>query len=77
MITFVERFGAPKAPHTTEWPSDNASAYIAQYTLDTATALRRRPCVTPVRSPESTGISAAIVKTLKRDYARLSICAGR
>ena len=28
---------------------------------------------TPVRSPESNGISEAFVKTLKRDYARHSI----
>ncbi|RKJ97865.1 hypothetical protein EBE87_28255 [Pseudoroseomonas wenyumeiae] len=29
------------------------------------------PCFTPVRSPESNGISEAFVKTLKRDYARI------
>lgn len=29
------------------------------------------PCFTPVRSPESNGISEAFVKTLKRDYARV------
>jgi hypothetical protein len=28
---------------------------------------------TPVRSPESNGISESFVKTLKRDYARLNI----
>ncbi len=28
---------------------------------------------TPVRSPESNGISEAFVKTLKRDYTRISI----
>jgi hypothetical protein len=30
-------------------------------------------CFTPVRSPESSGIAEAFVKTFKRDYARLSI----
>jgi putative transposase len=29
------------------------------------------PCFTPVRSPESNGVSEAFVKTLKRDYARI------
>jgi putative transposase len=28
-------------------------------------------CFTPVRSPESNGVSEAFVKTLKRDYARI------
>ena len=30
-------------------------------------------CFTPVRSPQSNGISEAFVKTFQRDYARLSI----
>ena len=29
------------------------------------------PCFTPVRSPESGGVSKVFVKTLKRDYARV------
>ena len=32
-----------------------------------------RLAFTPVRSPESNGLSEAFVKTLKRDYARLAI----
>ena len=32
---------------------------------------RRLPCFTPVRSPESNGVSEAFVKTLKRDYTRI------
>lgn len=31
---------------------------------------------TPVRSPESNGMSESFVKTLKRDYARLTILPG-
>jgi hypothetical protein len=74
MIACVERrFGTSKAPHLVEWLSDNGSAYIAKDTLGTATALGLRLCFTPVRSPESNGIAEGFVKTLKRDYARLSI----
>jgi putative transposase len=74
MVTCVERrFGSMKAPHTVEWLSDNGSAYIAKETAQTAMALGLRLSFTPVRSPESNGISEAFVKTLKRDYARLSI----
>jgi len=36
-------------------------------------ALGLRLAFTPVRLPESNGISEAFVKTLKRDYARLTI----
>jgi len=74
MIDCVERrFAGTKVPHPIEWLSDNGSAYIARDTLDTATALGLHLCFTPVRSPESNGICEAFVKTLKRDYARLSI----
>ena len=74
MIDCVERrFAGTKVPHPIEWRSDNGSAYIARHTLDTTTALGLHLCFTPVRSPESNGICEAFVKTLKRDYARLSI----
>ncbi len=74
MVVCVERrFGTTKAPIQVEWLSDNGSAYIAAQTSDTATALGLRLAFTPVRSPESNGISEAFVKTLKRDYARHSI----
>ena len=53
--------------------SDNGSAYIARETAHIATALGPKLAFTPVRSPESNGISEAFVKTLRRDYARLSI----
>lgn len=43
---------------------------IAEETAKTATALGLRLAFTPVRSPQSNGISEAFVKTLKRDYAR-------
>lgn len=74
MIACVEhRFGATKAPHPVECLSDSASAYSARQTSETVTALGLRLLFTPVRSPQSNGIAEAFVKTLKRDYARLTI----
>jgi len=72
MLACVEqRFGSLRAPHPVQWLADNGSAYTARQTLDFATALHLVPCFTPVRSPESNGVSEAFVKTLKRDYARI------
>lgn len=72
MLACVEaRFGALRAPHPVQWLTDNGSAYAARDTLDFAIALSLVPCFTPVRSPESNGVSEAFVKTLKRDYARI------
>lgn len=74
MVTAVERrFGSTKAPHAVEWLSDNGSAYTARETADTARALGLTLLFTPVRSPESNGMSEAFVKTLKRDYANVTI----
>lgn len=71
MVAAVERrFGALKVPHRVEWLSDNGSAYIAADTADTVRALGLTLLFTPVRSPESNGMSESFVKTLKRDYAR-------
>ncbi len=72
MLACVERrFGVLRAPHPVQWLADNGSAYTARDTLDFAAALSLLPCFTPVRSPESNGVSEAFVKTLKRDYARI------
>lgn len=72
MLACVERrFGSLRAPHPVQWLADNGSAYTARDTLDFAAALSLVPCFTPVRSPESNGVSEAFVKTLKRDYARI------
>lgn len=76
MVVAVERrFETTKASKPIEWLSDNGSAYIARETSHTATALGLRLAFTPVRSPESNGISEAFVKTLKRDYARHHVLA--
>jgi putative transposase len=72
MLACVERrFNALRAPGPVQWLADNGSAYTARETLDFAVALALVPCFTPVRSPESNGVSEAFVKTFKRDYARI------
>jgi len=60
-----------RAPHPVQWLADNGSAYTAHDTREFAVVLNLVACFTPVRSPESNGVSEAIVKTLKRDYARI------
>jgi putative transposase len=73
MLEAVEkRFGATRASHAIEHLSDNGSAYIARETRLFAQALNLTPCFTPVASPQSNGMSEAFVKTLKRDYIRIS-----
>ena len=72
MLACVEqRFGTCRAPHPVQWLADNGSAYAARDTRDFAIVLNLVACFTPVRSPESNGVSEAFVKTLKRDYARV------
>ncbi len=73
MLKAVEkRFGAIRAPQPVEWLSDNGSPYTARDTRLFATQLNLVPCFTPVASPESNGMSEAFVRTLKRDYIRVS-----
>ena len=73
MLDCVEqRFDALSAPKPVQWLADNGSAYTAGETIDFATALNLVACFTPVRSPESNGVSEAFVKTFKRDYARVN-----
>lgn len=73
MLQAVEqRFGSMRTPHQVERPSDKGSPYTAKETRDFATALNLVPCFTPVKSPETNGMSEAFVKTFKRDYLRIS-----
>lgn len=73
MLEAVEtRFGGMRAPMPVEMLSDNGSAYTARETRTFARQLGLKPCFTPVRSPQSNGISEAFVHTLKRDYVRVS-----
>ncbi len=58
MLAAVERrFGTDRAPQAIEHLSDNGSCYTAKETRDFAAALGLTPCFTPIRSPESNGMS--------------------
>lgn len=66
------RFSGHRAPHQVEMLSDNGAPYIAKDTRIFARQLGLKPCVTPVKSPQSNGISEAFVNTLKRDYVNVT-----
>ena len=73
MLEAVEgRFGTHRAPHPLEMLTDNGSAYTAKDTRIFARQLGLRPCFTPLRSPQSNGVSEAFVATLKRDYVQVT-----
>lgn len=73
MLEAVEaRFGTHRAPQPTEVLSDNGSAYTARDTRVFARQLGLKPCFTPLRSPQSNGVSEAFIQTLKRDYVQVT-----
>lgn len=74
MVTAVEhRFGpVNRLPETIEWLTDNGSGYIAHETRRFAREIGFEPRTTPVESPQSNGMAEAFVRTIKRDYARVS-----
>ncbi|XMO92495.1 IS3 family transposase (plasmid) [Paracoccus sp. ME4] len=73
MLEAVERrFETYRAPAIVEMLTDNGSPYIAKDTQIFARQLGLKPCLTPVQSPQSNGISEAFVKTLKRDYVQVT-----
>ena len=66
------RFATHRALKQVEVLSDNASAYTAKETRIFARQLGLKSCFTPLKSPQSNGMSEAFVKTLKRDYVRVN-----
>jgi transposase InsO family protein len=57
---------------TIEWLSDNGSCYVAGDTRSFARDIGLEPRTTPLESPQSNGMAEAFVRTIKRDYVRLS-----
>ena len=74
IVAAVEsRFGTVnRLPVTIEWLSDNASCYIAGDTRSFASDIGLEPRTTPIESPQSNGMAEAFVRTIKRDYVRVS-----
>jgi putative transposase len=74
MVAAVEhRFGrVNRLPATIEWLSDNGSSYIAGDTRRFARDIGLEPRTTPIESPQSNGMAEAFVRTIKRDYVRVS-----
>jgi putative transposase len=74
MVATVEhRFGqVNRLPATIEWLTDNGSCYTAHDTRRFARDIGLIPRTTPVESPQSNGMAEAFVRTLKRDYVRVS-----
>lgn len=69
MLNAVEnRFYEPELPRTIQWLSDNGPVYISKDTIAFGEKLGFEVCTTPSYSPESNGLSEALVKTYKRDY---------
>ena len=74
MVTSVEhRFGqVNRLPRPIEWLTDNGSCYTARETRRFARDIGLQPRTTPIESPQSNGMAEAFVRTLKRDYVRVS-----
>ena len=69
----VHRFGRiNRLPLTIEWLTDSGSCYIAGDTLSFARDIGLEPRTTPVEIPQSNGMAEAFVRTIKRDYVRVS-----
>jgi len=72
-VALERRFGnGGKPPHPVEFLSDNGGCYRAEETKRFLKDQGFIPCYTPSYSPESNGMSESLVKTVKRDYVRVS-----
>jgi putative transposase len=73
MVVAVEHLGrVNRLPVTIDWLSDNSSCYIAGDTRSFAREIGLKPRTTPIESPQSNGMAEAFVRTIKRDYVRVS-----
>lgn len=74
MVAAVEhRFGqVNQLASPIEWLTDNGSCFLARETRRFARDIGLVPKTTPLESPQSNGMAEAFVRTLKRDYVRVS-----
>jgi len=61
-----------RLPSPIEWLTDNGGCYLARETRRFARDVGLVPRTTPLESPQSNGMAEAFVRTLKRDYVRVS-----
>jgi putative transposase len=62
------RFPASRAVPAVQWLSDNESTYTALETVIVAEQLNLIPVTTQAYSPQSNGMAAAFVNTLRHNY---------
>jgi putative transposase len=74
MMQAVEkRFGSnSEASKTIEWLTENGSCYKAAEPRNFAKELGLKPMTTPITNSQSNGMAESFVKTLKRDYVKLT-----
>lgn len=65
-------FCTARAPHRVPWLRDNESIFAAHKRVETAMAFNLEPCFTPVESTGRSGMAETFVKTLERDYVRIT-----
>lgn len=68
------RFPNGKPVRTIEFLSDRGAIYRAHNVVQFTKELNLKSCFTASYSPESNGMSEALVKTIKRDYVYVSDC---
>lgn len=75
MVAAIDhRFGrVNQAPSPIEWLTDNGSCFVGRQTRRFAAGIGLMPKTTPLESPQSNGMAEAFVRTLKRDYVRVSV----
>jgi putative transposase len=61
-----------RVPERIGWLTDNGSCYAARDTRSFARNIGLVSLTTQVSSPQSDGMAEAFVRTLKRDYCRVS-----
>ena len=74
LIASEYRFGNGRPPRKIEFLSDRGAIYRAYNVQAFATQLNFKSCFTAAYSPESNGMSEALVKTVKRDYVYVNDC---
>ena len=75
MLESVEkRFGKDKTRREIQFLSDRGSIYRASETVLMARRLGLKSCFTKAYTPQSNGMSEALVGTIKRDYVYTSDC---